>query len=149
MTATDEWCGALSPNRAKCAYSVAALASLMYTTGRPSRSSRAARMLKPPQPGWRKLVAPLEDRTPSALAGPGVSSPTAVTAARSTPVTSSTCANEAASDSIATSGPSRTRLGRSSMCSIRNRPDGSSTVALFMVPPLSTPTMNDWDEVAI
>ena len=34
-------------------------------------------MLKPPQPGWAKFVAPREDRTPSALAGPGVSSPTA------------------------------------------------------------------------
>ena len=86
---------------------------------------------------------------PSPLAGPGVSSPTAATAARSTPVTSRTCANEAASDSMATSGPSRTRLGRSSMCSTRNWPEGSSTVALFMVPPLSRPTMNDGDELAI
>ena len=86
---------------------------------------------------------------PSALAGPGVSRPTAATAARSTPVTSSTWSKEAASDSMARSGPSRTRLGRSSMCSTRNWPDGSSTVALFMVPPLSRPTMNDWDELPI
>ena len=48
---------------------------------------------------------------------------------------------------MARSGPSRTRLGRSSMCSTRNWPDGSSTVALFMVPPLSRPTMNDGDEL--
>ena len=80
MAATEECCAAASgPNRMWCAYRAAAFASLVYTTGRPSRSSRAARMLKPPQSGWPKLVAPREDSTPSALAGPGVSSPTART----------------------------------------------------------------------
>src|ERR1700730_19195132 len=41
---------------------------------------------------------------------------------------------------MAASGPSRTRLGISSICSTRNRPGASSTVALLAVPPLSRPT---------
>src|SRR5512133_4227049 len=48
-------------------------------TGSPSRSARAPRMSKPRQPTWEKLVAPLEEMMPSALAGPGVSRPTART----------------------------------------------------------------------
>src|SRR4029450_1825505 len=46
------------------------------TTGSPSRISSAPRTSKPRQAGWAKLVAPLEEMTPSAEGGAGVSSPT-------------------------------------------------------------------------
>ena len=45
-------------------------------TGMPSRSSSAVRTLNRDQSGCPKLVAPPVASTPSALAGPGVSSPT-------------------------------------------------------------------------
>ena len=43
------------------------------------RASRAPRMSKPCQETWEKFVEPFDEITPSALAGPGVSSPTART----------------------------------------------------------------------
>src|SRR5262245_42233732 len=97
-------------------------------------------MSNPRQAGWEKLVAPLDEITPSALAGPGVSSPTASTEARTVPVSARIASNASARASTATSGPSSTRLGVSMRRSTRNRPDPSSTVALFVVPPLSIPT---------
>ena len=59
---------------------------------------------------------------------------------RGTPVRLSTPVNAWPSASIATSGPSPTRLGVSTSRSTRNRPAESSTVALIAVPPLSRPT---------
>src|ERR1700731_532237 len=51
-------------------------------TGSPTRSASAPRISKPPQPASPKFVAPLEEMTPSALAGPGVSRPIARTPPR-------------------------------------------------------------------
>ena len=92
------------------------------------------------QAGWEKFVEPLEEMTPLALAGPGVPSPTARTSARSRPVMVSTSSNATARHSMATSGPSCTRLGVSVRLLTRKLPALSSTVALFLVPPLSSPT---------
>src|ERR1700722_10028539 len=108
-------------------------------TGSPVRSASAPRMSKPPQPASPKFVAPLEEMTPSALAGPGVSRPIARTAASGTPVSPSTCSTASIRDWMALSGPSLTLLGTSAIWSRRNRPWGSRTVALFVVPPLSSP----------
>src|SRR5580704_6918601 len=97
-------------------------------------------MSKPRQPAWPKFVAPLDEMTPSRLAGPGVSRPTARTDVLGTPVSSSTCCTESTSDWMALSGPSLTSLGASTIWSRRNRPLESRIVPLFMVPPLSRPT---------
>src|SRR5262245_27119348 len=78
--------------------------------------------------------------TPVALAGPGVSSPTAFTRSRGIPVRCSKAAKVRSSASRATSGPSVTRLGLSISSATRKRPAVSSTVALFLLPPLSSPT---------
>src|SRR5579859_626418 len=137
---TDERACASAPKYAWWAYSAAALPSLLYTTGSPSRACRAPRMSKPRHSGWEKLVDPLEEITPSALAGPGVSSPTAATRERSMPVSARIPSSASASASTATTGPSSTRLGVSTIRSTRNRPELSSTVALLAVPPLSRPT---------
>src|SRR6516164_9008389 len=51
-------------------------------TGSPRRSASAPRISNPPQPASPKLVAPFDEMTPSALAGPGVSRPIARTAER-------------------------------------------------------------------
>ena len=93
------------------------------------------------QSGWPKLVAPPVIRTPAALAGPGVSSPTARTRSLGTEVIASTLSKESTSAVIALSGPSRTRLGSSAIVSTRKRPRSSRTVPLFAVPPLSMPTV--------
>jgi hypothetical protein len=58
---------------------------------------------------------PFDEITPSADAGPGVSSPTARTRDRSTPVISSPWRNAASSASMAGAVPSVTRLGTSIM----------------------------------
>ena len=97
-------------------------------------------MSKPRQAGSAKFTAPRVEITPSALAGPGVSRPTARTASRRTPVRPSTPVNASLSASMATAGPSPTRLGVSTSRSTRNWPVQSSTVALMAVPPLSRPT---------
>jgi hypothetical protein len=55
-------------------------------------------MSNPRQPTWPKFVAPLDEMTPSPLAGPGVSKPTARTAVIGTPVSPSTCGTETTSD---------------------------------------------------
>src|SRR5262245_53073532 len=109
-------------------------------TGSSRRSASAPRKSKPHHAGCEKFVAPFEEITPSALAGPGVSRPTARTAVWSKPVSCRMLASECASASTATSGPSLTRLGVSTIPSTRNSPDASRTVALFIVPPLSRPT---------
>src|SRR5580693_10542364 len=109
-------------------------------TGSPTRSASALRISKPPQPASPKFVAPLEEMTPSALAGPGVSRPIARTAASGTPVSASTCSTASIRDWMALSGPSRTLLGTSAIWSRRNRPAESRIVPLFVVPPLSRPT---------
>src|SRR6266545_853758 len=137
---TDEWACAAVPKCAWWAYNAAALPSLVYTTGNPRRSSSAPRKSNPRHSGWEKLVEPREEITPVALAGPGVSSPTAVTAVREMPVRARMLSIAPASASTATAGPSSTRLGVSTMRSTRNRPEASSTVALLLVPPLSRPT---------
>src|SRR5580692_4384830 len=104
------------------------------------RSASAPRMSKPRQPAWPKFVAPLDAMTPSRLAGPGVSRPTARTDVRGKPVSSSTCCTEPTSEPMALSGPSLTLLGTSARWSRRIRPLSSRIVPLFMVPPLSRPT---------
>ena len=109
-------------------------------TGSPIRSASAPRISKPPQPASPKFVAPLEEMTPSALAGPGVSRPIARTAASGTPVSPSTCSTASIRDRMALSGPSLTLLGTSAIWSRRNRPSESRIVPLFVVPPLSRPT---------
>ncbi len=140
MTDTDDrWYAVSGPKCAWWAYSAAALASLLKTTGMPRRTSSARRTSKPRHSALAKLVAPFDEMTPSAVTGPGVSRPTARTAARGVPVNSSTSSSDRASASIALSGPSRTRLGDSAMSSTRKRPAASSTVALIVVPPLSSP----------
>src|SRR4029453_17605441 len=78
--------------------------------------------------------------TPSAEAGPGVSRPTARTGVLAVPVCSRMWSSACTSASTATSGPSCTQLGVSTSRSTRNRPEGSRTVALLLVPPLSRPT---------
>src|SRR5882672_1976150 len=115
----------------------------------PSRSSRATLMLNLDQSGCPKFVAPPVTRTPSALAGPGVSSPTARTRSLGTPVIVSTLSKESTSAVMALSGPSRTRLGSSAISAIRNVPSASSTVPLFAVPPLSMPTVTQSPEVGM
>jgi hypothetical protein len=97
-------------------------------------------MSKPHHSRWEKLVAPFDEMTPVALAGPGVSSPTARTSVRTVPVSSRIPSNAVASESTATEGPSSTRLGVSTRRSTRYWPVASSTVALLVVPPLSSPT---------
>src|SRR5271155_659043 len=109
-------------------------------TGSPTRSASAPRISKPPQPASPKFVAPLEEMTPSALAGPGVSRPIARTAASGTPVSARTCSTASIRDWMALSGPSLTLLGTSAIWSRRNRPSESRIVPLFVVPPLSRPT---------
>ena len=91
-------------------------------------------------PGGRSSWSPRDEMTPSALAGPGVSRPTARTRSRAMPVRRRTSSNERTRASIATSGPSVTRLGLSRSSSTRKRPEASRTVALFLLPPLSSPT---------
>src|SRR5580658_7780994 len=97
-------------------------------------------MSKPRQPACPKFVAPLDEMTPSPLAGPGVSRPTARTAVIGSPVNASTCCTQSTSDWMALSGPSLTLLGTSAISSMRNRPSESRIVPLLAVPPLSTPT---------
>ena len=58
-------------------------------------------------------MAPLDEITPSPLAGPGVSRPTALTRVTGTPVSRSTCFTETTRDLMALSGASRTSLGTS------------------------------------
>ena len=78
MTDTDERSSAFSgPKCSWCAYSAAAFPSLLNTTGRPSRTSSARRTSNPRQSSFAKFVAPSDEMTPSAVTGPGVSSPTA------------------------------------------------------------------------
>src|SRR5690242_1197922 len=113
------------------------------------RSCRAVRKSKPRQATWEKFVEPLDEITPSALAGPGESIPTAATWESGTPVMERTLVIASASASTAASGPSRTRLGTSTRRSTRNRPDASSTVALLAVPPLSSPTTTHSSAVGI
>src|SRR2546423_109412 len=147
MADSDECRSASAPKCTWWAYRAAALPSLVYTTGRPTRASRAPRKSKPRQAGAEKLVDPLDEMTPVALAGPGVSRPTAATADRAVPVSARMLSIASASASTATSGPSSTRLGVSTMRSTRNRPDASRTVALLLVPPLSRPTTTRPSEV--
>src|SRR5580700_7615539 len=64
-----------------------------------------------------KLVAPRDEMIPSAVTGPGVSSPTARTAVSGTPVTSRMTSSDRASASTALSGPSSTQLGDSAISS--------------------------------
>ena len=97
-------------------------------------------MSKPHHSGVEKLVAPRDEITPSALAGPGVSRPTARTAARGVPVAASTDSSAPTIASTAICGPSTTRLGTSTSVSTRNSPADVRTVALLEVPPLSRPT---------
>src|SRR5690348_817264 len=97
-------------------------------------------MSKPRHSGWLKFVEPLDEITPSALAGPGVSRPTATTAEGGSPVWASTDSNAWRSASRAAGGPSSTQLGVSHRSSTRNRPKPSRTVALVAVPPMSRPT---------
>jgi len=125
------------------------LPSLLYRTGMPRRSSRAARILNLDQSGWPKLVAPPVASTPSALAGPGVSRPTARTRCRETPVIPSTLSRVSTRAVMALSGPSRTRLGSSAISVTRNLPAESSTVPLFAVPPLSIPTVTQSPDSAM
>src|SRR6266536_579040 len=106
----------------------------------PTLASSAPRKSNPRQAGCEKLVAPFEEITPSALAGPGVSSPSARTDALVVPVSSRIWSNARTSAPTATSGPSCTKLGTSTSRSTRNRPEASSTVALLLVPPQSRPT---------
>src|ERR1700744_6482461 len=98
-------------------------------------------MLNRAQSGCPKFVAPPVTSTPSALAGPGVSSPTARTQSLGTPLIASTLSKESTSAVMALSGPSRTRLGNSAISAMRNLPSESSTVPLFAVPLLSMPTV--------
>src|SRR5580700_8003467 len=86
-----------------------------------------------------KLVAPRDEMIPSAVTGPGVSSPTARTAVSGTPVTSRMTSSDRASASTALSGPSSTQLGDSAISSTRNWSLESSKVALIVVPPQSSP----------
>src|ERR1017187_1840460 len=109
-------------------------------TGTSRRRSSAARISNPRQGAAEKFVAPFEEITPSGLAGPGVPRPTERTDSRATPVMPSTWSRAPARASIATSGPSRTRLGLSTNLSTKKRPKPSSTVALLQLPPLSRPT---------
>src|SRR6266508_1236648 len=109
-------------------------------TGMPSLASNAPRISKPYQSGCAKLVAPRADNTPSALAGPGVSRPTATTADLGVPVRRRTPSSDSTRAAMATSGPSRTRLRVSTRLSTRKLPAESRTVALLLVPPLSRPT---------
>ena len=119
-------------------------------TGRPSAPSTAARKSNPHHSGWAKLVAPRLEMTPSALAGPGVSSPTATTLLRATPVREIAAVNTSRIASIAAAGPSVTRLGTSSIPPTRNTPPSTSTVALVFVPPTSRPTTAcaAWSDIA-
>ena len=106
---TEDRCGASAGSKYTwCAYSAAALASLLYSTGSAIRRSSAPRTSNPRQASLAKFVAPRAAITPSALTGPGVSRPTARTRARGVPVISSTCSSDRASASIAFSGPSFT-----------------------------------------
>src|SRR5438105_4782246 len=109
-------------------------------TGRRRRASSAPRKSNPPQPSCPKFVEPFDEITPSALAGPGVSSPTARTRSRAVPVRWRMESKASMSAATATAGPSRTRLGVSTRRSTRQPLAGSMTVALFLVPPLSRPT---------
>jgi hypothetical protein len=97
-------------------------------------------MSKPCQDTWLKFVEPFDEMTPSALAGPGVSRPTARTRLSGVLVRARIPVNASASCSTADSGPSCTRLGFSTRRSTRNWPVASRTVALLHVPPLSRPT---------
>ena len=67
-------------------------------------------MLNRDQSGWPKLVAPPVTKTPSALAGPGVSSPTARTRSLVTPVSASTLSKE--STSARCIAPNRNEVSR-------------------------------------
>src|SRR4029453_15802634 len=78
--------------------------------------------------------------TPAAEAGPGVSSPTPRTASGGVPVSSSTLSSAMAMASMATWGPSVTRLGVSTSRRTKKPLDGSRRVAFLLVPPLSMPT---------
>ena len=62
-------------------------------------------MSKPRHSGWLKFVEPLDEITPSALAGPGVSRPTATTAPGGSPVCASTASNAWRSASRVAAGP--------------------------------------------
>src|SRR5579884_1236866 len=112
----------------------------MYTTGSCSRAWSAPRKSYPRQTGWEKLVEPFDESTPSALAGPGVSRPTAATEARENAVMASTPSSNWERVLRAASGPSKTRLGLSTMSLIRKVPSVANTVALTLVPPTSRPT---------
>ena len=74
-------------------------------TGRCRCRSTAPRKSKPHHSGSEKFVAPLLEMTPVALAGPGVSRPTASTDAAGTPATSSASAMAAPIASRAATGP--------------------------------------------
>jgi hypothetical protein len=79
----------------------------------PRRASNAPRTSNPHHSGNAKLVAPFDEITPSADAGPGVSRPTARTLSRSMPVIFSPVSNAAAKASSAGPVPSVTLLGTS------------------------------------
>ena len=96
------------------------------------RSRRGCR--SPTTPAAGSSWHPVTRSRPVALAGPGVSRPTASTAASGTPAASSAASIDTAMASRAASGPSLTRLGDSTMWSTRNVPETSSTVALVFVP---------------
>ena len=100
-------------------------------TGTPSRPSSTPRNSKPCHAAWEKFVAPLEEITPSTLAGPGVPRPTARTDSRATPVRPSTWSTASMRAPTAASGPSRTWLGLSTSLSTRKCPETSSSVALL------------------
>ena len=78
--------------------------------------------VEPGQPAWPKLVAPPVIRTPRALAGPGVSSPTARTCSLGTRSSRAPCRSRRLAAGSPCPGPSRTRLGSSAIVSTRNRP---------------------------
>src|SRR5262249_24896179 len=118
-------------------------------TGRSSRASRARRKSKPRHPAWEKFVEPFDEMTPAALAGPGESRPTARILPRGTPVRARIPSKASWSAWIATSGPSWTRLGVSTIWSTRKPPVGVRTVALFLLPPLSWPTTNHSSSMGI
>ena len=80
----------------------------------------SARMSNPAQSGWTKLVEPRALSTPAALAGPGVSSPTATTSSRRMPALSAAIFRPSSICCRQTSGPCFESAGCSHSPSMRN-----------------------------
>ena len=86
-----------------------------------------------------KFVDPWAEITPSALAGPGVSRPTALTLLMAIPARSAACFSATSICFRVTAGPRPTSDGDSSISEMWNVPSSPRSVTLTLVPPRSTP----------